>query len=256
MATVAERAGIVPHFVDAVDGTDPAAQVDMGGPVGALSGKPRSRLDYSCVTSHRNAWKIIAHGADDYAVILEDDVILAPKFVRLLAGDWIPAGTSIVKLETVNEKANYGRLRWQWRLRRGLAELESPHLGAAGYILSRAAARRLLALTDPPSDQVDHLLFGKGALEFHQMPVLQLNPAPVIQGMYHSCKIDQDWATSTLETDRATRGIVWQKRLHRDHQNGAAPRDGLRARTWSILGRIRWAVSGSQQQRKRVIPFG
>src|ERR1700679_2754930 len=78
----AEAAHLHPHRIaferfDAVDAktVDPAVldgPFAQSGPLGTLSPG-----DKACTYSHIHIWRMIADGADDYAVVLEDDIALS-----------------------------------------------------------------------------------------------------------------------------------------------------------------------------------
>lgn len=126
------------------------------GPLGEL---PKG--DKACLLSHRAAWEQLLASGDAHAAILEDDVVLSAAAPALLADDgWIPRDVAVVKLEHYGPPGQRVLLTdiravgEDFRLGRML----SRHTGGAAYILSRAAAEKLLAETrfDLP---VDHLLF-------------------------------------------------------------------------------------------------
>lgn len=153
-----------------------------GGPLGEI---PRG--DKACLLSHRAAWEQFLATGEAHAVFLEDDVTLAAAASALLTVDnWIPAGVAVVKLEhygppgqrvlladlrAVGEDFRLGRMR-------------SRHTGAAAYILSRDAARALLAERrfDLP---VDHLLFNpNNSRLFARLSPWQLLPAIARQDQF------------------------------------------------------------------------
>jgi glycosyl transferase family 25 len=145
------------------------------GPLGAIPAG-----DKACLLSHRAAWEKFAASGAAHAVFLEDDVMLSPAAPALLAsGGWIPADVAVVKLE------HYGPTGQRVLLTdiRAVGEdfqlgrMLSRHTGGAAYILSREAARILLAETrfDLP---VDHLLFNPNNSKlFARLSPWQLLPA-------------------------------------------------------------------------------
>lgn len=181
MAAQLGRLGIAFERFDAVDAktVDPAvlgAPFAPSGPLGALSPG-----DKACTYSHIHLWRAIASGSDGYAAILEDDVHLsdsAPEF--LLRSDWIPKDVALVKPERygdANQLIVIGKPRYTVK-GRTLAPLLSRHTGTGGYIISRALAARLAAMTDKITLPVDHLLFNpNNSPAFDWIKPWQLLPA-------------------------------------------------------------------------------
>ena len=180
MTAQAAGAGLALDRVEAVD----ARVADMGvldrwfadgGPLGEI---PRG--DKACLLSHRAAWEMLVGSGESHAVFLEDDVRLSASAGALLGtSNWIPAGVAVVKLEHYGppgQRVLLSDLRAvgeDFRMGRML----SRHTGAAAYILSRAAAETLLAVTrfDLP---VDHLIFNPNNSDlFAALEPWQLVPA-------------------------------------------------------------------------------
>jgi GR25 family glycosyltransferase involved in LPS biosynthesis len=84
---------------------------------------------------------------------------------------------------------------------RRLYRLRSSHLGAAAYIISRAAARRLLDRSDV--SPVDILLFDEGSPMFESLDILQVIPAPAIQA---ALVRSTHWGQSDLKRERREAG--------------------------------------------------
>jgi glycosyl transferase family 25 len=182
MAAQAERLALDLARVEAVDAriTEPDARFDtplfeVGGPLGEI---PCG--DQCCTLSHVKAWEMFVASGEPYAAVLEDDVVLSPGAAFVLKdSDWIPAGIGVLKLE------HYGPMRQSVLLSDftdvgggfQVARMHSRHTGAAAYILSRAAAQKLLAVTrfNLP---VDHLLFNpNNSSLFATLSPWQLLPA-------------------------------------------------------------------------------
>lgn len=143
---------------------------------------PFRRGDLACLRSHMATWRIIGDGADPFALVMEDDVVVAPDLIELLADtDWIPPDADIVKLEThlsfgtrIDRRAVAGR--GACRIHR----LRGRHLGAAAYLLSRGAADALLRRRADRS--VDYFLFDEVEGLLGELRVYQVVPAPCVQG--------------------------------------------------------------------------
>jgi glycosyl transferase family 25 len=172
MAEGLARAGVAPEFVAAVDGR--ACRPDRAPPA-ALS-----RAETALILSHRKAWRRLLASAAEYAVVLEDDAHVGEGFAELLDADWSGLSFDAVKLESL-----FGRV---WIARRGrpvagrtLRRLGAEHLASAGYLVSRAGARKFLSLTRPLAEPVDQTLFGRAAVLGRRVVVYQLDPAIVVQ---------------------------------------------------------------------------
>lgn len=212
MEAIAKGARVGLTFVPAVDAADPGAEVSLGPDIGLITGRPRSRMDYACTSSHRMCWKRLIDEEIPMAIVLEDDVLLADDFDHLTDTRWVPVDADIVKLETDNNAVRVRDRTWNPSIRRHVGRLAGPHLGAAGYLISRAAATRLWHETVVPADIIDHILFGKDVGVSSAPVIYQLDPAPVIQGMYHVSHAETGWASSTIEEDRLARGFTYAKR--------------------------------------------
>jgi glycosyl transferase family 25 len=135
--------------------------------------------------SHRKCWELAAQSDDGYVCILEDDIHLskdAGKFLK--STEWIPGDADIVKIETFCQETTYYRSESLVALDRRVAPLSTIHLGAAGYIIHRSAAKRLLELSKDRFLTVDWMLFDSRLGFLEKLKVFQLIPALCIQNMF------------------------------------------------------------------------
>ncbi|MEJ0090292.1 MAG: glycosyltransferase family 25 protein [Limisphaerales bacterium] len=139
-----------------------------------------SRYERGCILSHRSAWQEFLAGGDPYCCVLEDDVFISPDFARFVNDEaWIPKDCSLLKIETVQLEVCLSRKTIPC-FDRQTARLCSLHLGTAAYIVSRRAAKILLAETLQPALPMDLLFYeDSGRQKLH--PVYQLVPALCIQ---------------------------------------------------------------------------
>jgi glycosyl transferase family 25 len=181
MAAQLARLGLPFERFDAVDAKTVAPDV-LGapfaetGPLGMLSPG-----DKACTYSHIHIWRMIADGPDEYATVLEDDIVLtdsAPRF--LLDDEWIPRQAGLIKLERYGDKNQLivlGNPRLKV-LDREIAPLLSRHTGTGGYIISRPTATRLARIEQKIALPVDHLLFNpNNSPMFDALKPWQLLPA-------------------------------------------------------------------------------
>ncbi|MBW6505959.1 MAG: glycosyltransferase family 25 protein [Rhodobacteraceae bacterium] len=140
-----------------------------------------SRAEVACFLSHRACWTLIAHGATPFGAVFEDDIAFADDTASFLGqDDWLPADTELVKLETMLKWVKLSSQAIAAKSR-ALAKLSSCHLGAAGYIVSKALAHRLLAASETFTVPVDHAVFDPTAALFPEVCVWQLTPAICVQ---------------------------------------------------------------------------
>lgn len=179
------RAGLGPYFHTAFDSTAHPreamlAQCRTEGPWGVFN-----ESNMAITISHAQVWEAFLQSDATHCLVMEDDIHISPDLGAWLDDlSWWPEGADMVKIE-------------RWRARRGqilmgpviasfrgraLAQLYSRHVGAAGYMLTRDAATRLLAQR-PFSMTIDNFLFNFNASRApRRMNVFQVMPALVQQG--------------------------------------------------------------------------
>ncbi|MGX8010461.1 glycosyltransferase family 25 protein [Mesorhizobium sp. ORM8.1] len=145
----------------------------------------QSRLtngEIACLLSHKACWSIIAAGDDEHVAVFEDDVVFTSAAGGLLAdAGWIPADADIVKLETFFRRAVIGPRRIAVGNGFSLSRLHTPHLGCAGYILSKRIAGSLVEATEEIAMPVDHVLFDPVRQRSPVRKIYQLSPALCVQ---------------------------------------------------------------------------
>lgn len=140
--------------------------------------------EIGCLMSHLAVLRRIAEGDEPWAVVLEDDVHISPDLARFVGDDsWIPADCDVVRLET-----NLRSIRRTGPVvgtahGRTLRRLTSWQSGSGGYVVSRAAAARLLAVADRLVQPSDKMLFDNRHWPADGLRVVQVIPALVIQDM-------------------------------------------------------------------------
>ena len=163
MQAQADRLALQFDFIDAVDAKSPTANFNEIEVRSGLHGS-MSKGDLACTLSHRKFWRLFLETGEPYAVVLEDDAILSDDCAGFFAsGDWIPAAADVVKLE------RYGRPRPMFvdrvmtpALSRQVGRFYGKCAGTAGYIVSAAGARLLLASTTSVDDPIDQMMFNPG----------------------------------------------------------------------------------------------
>ena len=112
-------------------------------------------------------------------------MIFSDKAGPLLAGaDWIPADADIVKLETFFNRTVIARKQVACGHGFSTSRLHAVHIGAAGYIVSRQAARDLIEATNEIAIPVDHLVFNPRFATSSRDVIYQLVPALCLQAQF------------------------------------------------------------------------
>ena len=164
-------AGLAFRFVDAIDGRWRRLPDTFDGARVVREGY-YSESALGAAMSHRLVHRMITEGDSDLALVLEDDVELAPDLREVLAA--APAlDFDLLKLEggPRRRRAIVGRIG-----RYSVIVGMTPSMGAAGYLIRRAAAARFCGL--PVLDQEIDSAFNDFRLSLR---VLELDPYAVVQ---------------------------------------------------------------------------
>lgn len=139
--------------------------------------------EVACLLSHVSLWKMMVDQQFNYMAIFEDDILLGESAELLLnSTQWIPQHADLIKLEKFAAAAKMKLSTEKVSHHRKLRQLTGKHLGAAGYILTLNAARKLLDYVQQQKKliAVDHILF-EVFIENKQLNILQLLPGICIQ---------------------------------------------------------------------------
>lgn len=162
---------------------------------------PLAPSEVGCLLSHKKCLELIANDEEPYAAIFEDDVTLSKSCPHVLNNaDWIPNDADVIKIDTNDTLVVLKNFKNIGVAGHELARLCTKHLCTGGYIVSRAAAKRIHAYMDKISVPVDNLIYDPEYELFSQLNIYQLTPALCMQ-------INAD---SLIESDR--------KQLRREHK--------------------------------------
>ena len=143
-----------------------------------LSASGMTNGEIACFLSHRKCWKKIVEAQEDYAVVLEDDIIFSDTAGRFFSETaWIPKNADIIKLEVLTRKIITGidsDTRFQGK---EVLRLYSSSLGTAAYVISRKTAEKLLKMTERFFIPVDHFMFSIFFPYFSEFVCYQVVPA-------------------------------------------------------------------------------
>jgi len=142
---------------------------------------PLTRPEVGCFLSHRKFLQIVVDQDEPYAAVFEDDVNLSPHAIKILKNHaWIKPGIDIIKLDTAKIKCWLEPLYESDIKPYRLGRLLSKHYGGGGYIVSREAAIRLLAVTQQAFAPIDEIYFNPYCCILQSLNVQQIVPAPVV----------------------------------------------------------------------------
>lgn len=167
--------------------------------------------ELSCSLSHQKAMRTFLQTGAPFAMIVEDDILLSPSLAQFLADfEAAPPPIDLLRLET-----DMSRLRLVPTPERtiagyGVQRLHSAGGGAAGYIVSRRAAERIVAGQEILADLTDQALFNPYSRLARQLVMRQLSPALLVQEDRANLGGDR-LAMSDLESLRRQRGSSDQK---------------------------------------------
>lgn len=197
----AERVGLVIDRLEAVDASDQLNAQDILAFRGADAAL--STAEAACFLSHRRAWQHLLDSNAEFLAIFEDDAHLAADLPALLAPDNIPPGIELLRLEEPCGKISIAQQASHPFGGRGIHRVLTRAYGAAGYIVSRRCAAKLLADTRTCAHPVDVVLFDDNWSTFKEFGVFQVVPAACVQDMnLHRNTPEHQRFTSEIEQGR------------------------------------------------------
>ena len=143
-----------------------------------LRARPHALVEEACFCSHLAALEAFLESGHAHGVILEDDAVPVTDLVPLLPGIVAQGGFDIVKLEGIARRG--GRPAFMAGRAAGHALVRSlrPSSGAAAYLVTRAAAGKLIARAGKRTIPFDDYLWNPG---FHGLTILHVSPFAVRQ---------------------------------------------------------------------------
>jgi glycosyl transferase family 25 len=204
MTAILGGLGIEFERVAAVDGrTLTEEQAIRTPPADGMPGLTPNEI--GCLLSHRRCLERIVAGDEPYAAIFEDDIHLTDDARHLLTrSDWIPTDAEIIRIETLPEYRIYvERQGVKVGTRHVAVRMHSLGVGAAGYIVSRSAAARLLHFSKTVSVPFDLIVFDPRFGFFQKLVAYQLIPALCVQDNAFQ-RSGPAFLASMIEPERAT----------------------------------------------------
>lgn len=135
--------------------------------------------EVACYLSHYCLWQQVLERDLSYLMIFEDDIYFSKSAKTLLNNlDWLPDVFDVIKLETMYDRVMISK-GTNLLLGHRLCQMQSRHMGMAGYIVSQQGVHKLLAMTkkfgiDRPVDHIvfDRLISDKGSCVHQVVPAL------------------------------------------------------------------------------------
>ena len=184
MAGEFARLGLPYRFIDGIDGrTLSAAELEAAAPArGRRYWSHLTAGEIGCALSHLAAIRTIAAGPDRFAVVLEDDVALAPDLARFLADlEADPPAFDMMWLSHAPTKGHRAVMPAGRLSDRGLWARVYLDYTAAAILYRREAATRIAAAITHIEAPIDHMLWRN-----HTVPGLravEVRPQLVTQDM-------------------------------------------------------------------------
>jgi len=211
-----------------------------------------TEVELACSMSHIEALKMIADGTEPFGLIFEDDVVLSARLPGFLASfDAAPPPVDVLRIEADPQPM---RVDPAEPLHVGGVALRRVHSwsnGAAGYIVSQRAARRIVETRAMLRVQTDRVLFNPYEFVAREKLVMRhTDPAFCIQAdrleRGHGSVAVSDIGKARSHRDEAERAIFPRRILHDLREAyGRDIRIGLQ-KAWRQYAR---------GARKRIIPF-
>lgn len=181
---------------------------------GSVDNETRNRLGYqemdkaslACLLSHTAVLESLVDSEDDMIAVFEDDAILHPDIVDVLAAlEEQPEGFDVVKLQRSQDcRRAYFPVR-PILPEHTIGRLRFHDFGCYGYVITRDAARRILGLFPRPVFEIDWIIprYWENGLDH----IYYLNP-PVV---FHN-----DSLPSYIEHQRSEARTTGRARRKRD----------------------------------------
>lgn len=140
--------------------------------------------EIGCFLSHRKCWETLVKSNQQWALILEDDIQIAPKARAYLASpNWIPPDVRICQISNLMP-SQIGRIDSFERPIDNFLSIVKPRyptpLGTQAYFISRDCAMRALELSSKLPAPVDDFLFSPWFKISHEFELWKTSPILVI----------------------------------------------------------------------------
>lgn len=148
----------------------------------SVTNEQLSQGEVACYLSHYCLWQSVIDQNLPFSMVFEDDIFFSRSAKTLLKQlEWLPKKFDVIKLETMYERVVINK-GVPLILGHVLCQMQSRHMGMAGYIISQQGAKKLLAMTNELGidSPVDHIMFDR-LIGQKNSSVHQVFPAICIQ---------------------------------------------------------------------------
>lgn len=140
--------------------------------------------EIGCFLSHRKCWETLIQSNEQWALILEDDIQIAPKARNYLASSaWIPPDVRICQISNLMP-FQIGLIDGSERPIDNFLSIVKPRqptpLGTQAYLISRDCAYRALELSTKLPAPVDDFLFSPWFKICHEFVLWKTSPILII----------------------------------------------------------------------------
>lgn len=202
-----ETLGLLFERVPAVEGAAVPVEEAVAIKADRFEFQPINAAELGVFLSHRECWKRLVSEEVPHAAVFEDDVVFSeflPEVYDVL--DAQSFAYDVVKLETTLRRVAYQRQSISEGSCFSVNKLLSWHGGAAGYVIARSAAERLLDLTEKVADPVDHVLFNPMSSISRTLDIYQLTPGACVQHDMLDSRQDVRFGT-TIDRSQTTKSL-------------------------------------------------
>lgn len=151
--------------------------------------------EIGCFLSHRHCWKRLLESKEQWALIMEDDILIsshADKYLR--TSSWIPDDVKICQISCL-QPIQTGRIQDRERPVDSFLSLIKPTfptpLGTQAYWVSREFAKRALELSIKLPAPVDNFMFSPWFKLSNEFQIWKTNPVLVIPSPSISSEIGE-----------------------------------------------------------------
>jgi glycosyl transferase family 25 len=168
---------------------------------------PWRRGQMGCFLSHFHVWELVANGEEDYCAIFEDDIHISQD-LKLILNDLqsIPTTTDIIRLETSTNRVLLNTSLFITGGKRKAYKVQSTTWCTGSYILSKEAAKKLIAVPDKFHHLSDIFLFNFEVSKIaRELETFQFNPAFCTQNKHLLDNSHQFTSNIEIDETRSTR---------------------------------------------------
>jgi len=213
----ASNSGLDWEFFDACEDLAPGLVYDEAQAV-LQKGRALSKAELGCYSSHYMLWQRLLTDTADQYIVLEDDIIVDWPVLKAVAGINFPA-TGIEYLRLYYKYAGPCIVRRRAFLMRifSLVELTALASGTQGYVMTRAAAQKLVPycrkVVRPVDNQLDRFWdHGVPNLSLFPFPLIEQAGASSIGGHRHRPRLDSRAQRTHHRLDRIRQWLAVRRR--------------------------------------------